>query len=317
MYQRYTTNSTPDQLHHRYWQEVIGNTYFNLQLRFPHTDNFEGMLESWEVGPVSVSRLQSNALCYERLRRDCQQDDENFLVTIPEQSNIEFSQFARNIVCKPGGFIMEHSNEPYKFQYGKENAMWVLKLPGAILRNRIRNPDRYCAMQFDALSGVGMLFNEYLQLIIRHRESLAPAIESVMGVQLMELLAATLEADPRILQSNNSAVRCAHLKRVEEFIRRNLSDVDLTPDRVAQSCAISTRYLHLLFKETDQTVSQWIRDLRLQAAYEHLCRSSGNIQIGQIAYQWGFTDQAQFCNAFKSKYGLKPSDLRKQKSSSA
>jgi AraC-like DNA-binding protein len=125
-------------------------------------------------------------------------------------------------------------------------------------------------------------------------------------------LAATLEADPRILHSNNSAVRCAHLTRVEEFVRRNLADTDLTPERIAQSCAISTRYLHLLFKETEQTISQWIRDLRLQAAHEHLCRSSGNIQIGQIAYQWGFSDQAQFCNAFKQKFGLTPSELRKQ-----
>ena len=95
-------------------------------------------------------------------------------------------------------------------------------------------------------------------------------------------------------------------------MRRNLSDADLTPERIAQSCAISTRYLHLLFKETEQTISQWIRDLRLQAAHEHLCRSSGNIQIGQIAYQWGFSDQAQFCNAFKQKFGLTPSELRKQ-----
>lgn len=312
MYQRYTTNGTPGQFHHRYWQEVIGNTYFNLQLRFPQAESFEGILESWEIGAVSISRLQSNALCYERLRPDCQKEEEHFLVTLPEQTGIEFSQFTRSVVCQPGNFILEHSNEPYRFQYRKANAMWVVKLPGSILRNRIRNPDRFCAMQFDAASGIGMLFHDYLQLVIRHRDHAAMSIASVMGQQLMELLAATLEADPRILHSNNSAVRCAHLTRVEEFVRRNLADTDLTPGRIAQSCAISTRYLHLLFKETDQTISQWIRDLRLQAAHEHLCRSSGSIQIGQIAYQWGFSDQAQFCNAFKQKFGLTPSELRKQ-----
>ena len=312
MYQRYTTNGAPGQLHHRYWQEVIGNTYFNLQLRFPQAESFEGMLESWEIGAVSISRLQSNALCYERLRPDCQKEEEHFLVTLPEQTGIEFSQFTRSVVCQPGNFILEHSNEPYRFQYGKANTMWVVKLPGNMLRNRIRNPDRFCAMQFDAASGIGMLFHDYLQLVIRYREHAAMSIAPVMGQQLMELLAATLEADPRILHSNNSAVRCAHLTRVEEFVRRNLADTDLTPERIAQSCAISTRYLHLLFKETEQTISQWIRDLRLQAAHEHLCRSSGNIQIGQIAYQWGFSDQAQFCNAFKQKFGLTPSELRKQ-----
>lgn len=312
MYTQYTTHNVPAQLHRSYWQNAIGDTYFNMQLHFRSSDCFEGMLESWDVGAISVSRLQSNALSYERLRHNCQDDGEHFLITIPEQSDIEFSQLGRNVACKPGNFILEHSNEPFKLQYGHTNTMCVLKLPGNILRDRIRNPDRFCAMEFAVMSGIGMLFSDYLRSIIRQRTNLAKSIESVIGQQLMELLAVTLEADPRILHSNNSAVRCAHLKRVDEFIHCNLSDADLTPDRIAQSCSISTRYLHLLFKEMDQTVSQWIRELRLQAAYEQLCRSSGNTQIGQIAYQWGFTDQAQFCKAFKNKYGLKPSDLRKQ-----
>lgn len=311
MYKRYSTSSVPTQLHHRYWQDVIGSTYFNLQLSFPCTDSFNGTLESWEVGAISVSRLQSNALCYERLRHDCHKEGERFLVTIPEKSEIEFSQLGRSVACKPGGFVLEHGNEPYKFQHRHENSLLVLKFPGNMLRNRIRNPDRFCAMQFEVISGIGMLFHDYVHLIIRHRDNMAKSIEPVMGQQLMELLAATLETDPRILHSNNSAVRCAHLKRVEEFVRRNLADPDLTPDRIAQSCNISIRYLHMLFKDTDQTLCQWIKELRLQSAYEHLCRSSRNTQIGQIAYQWGFTDQAQFCSAFKNKYGIKPSDLRK------
>jgi AraC-like DNA-binding protein len=317
MYQQYSTEGTPAQLHQRYWQEVIGNTYFNLQLRFGFADSFNGTLQSWDMGPFSLSRLQSDALSYERLQRHCQHEEEHFLVTIPEQSEIAFSQFGRKVACKPGGFILEHSNEPYLFEYGQTNAMWVLKLPGNALRNRIRSPDRFCAMPFEALSGIGMLFSEYLQLIIRCQGPVANGIaplmgQQLMGQQLMELLAATLEADPRILHSTHSAVRCAHLKRVETFIRSNLSDPELTPERIADACAISIRYLHVLFKETGQTVSQWIRDLRLQAAYEHLCRSSGSTQIGQIAYQWGFADQAQFCHAFKMKFGHTPSDIRKQ-----
>ncbi len=312
MYLQYSTNNAPEQLHQRYWQEVIGSTYFSLQLRFSHANSFEGELKSWDIGPFSLSRLQSDALSYERLRKHCQHEDDHFLVTIPEQTGIEFSQFGRSVTCKPGGFILEHSNEPYQFSYARPNSMWVLKLPADVLRNRLRSPDRFCAMQFEALSGVGMLFHEYLQLLIRHYDNLGERIDPLMGQQLTELLAVTLEDDPRVLNSNNSSVRSAHLRRVEEFIRRNLPDPTLSPERIAESCTISTRYLHLLFKETDRTVSQWIKELRLQAAHDHLRRASGSTQIGQIAYQWGFTDQAQFCNAFKVRFGLKASDFRKQ-----
>lgn len=82
MYQRYTTNGTPGQFHHRYWQEVIGNTYFNLQLRFPQTESFEEMLESWEIGAVSISRLQSN---------DCAMSDCDQIVR--RKKNISWSPF--------------------------------------------------------------------------------------------------------------------------------------------------------------------------------------------------------------------------------
>lgn len=312
MYRHYTTHSAPVQLHQRYWQEVIGNTYFSLQLRFPHADTFRGSLESWDIGQFSLSRLQSDALRYQRLRSQCQREDDHFLVTIPEQSGIEFSQFGRTVSCRPGAFIVEHSNEPYEFGYGQANSMWVLKLPGNTLRNRLRNPERFCAMQFQAMSGVGVIFNDFLQLLTRHRDQVNERLEPLLGQQLTELLAVTLEDDPRILQSTNSAVRSAHLRRVEEFIRRNLQDPDLTPECIARSCAISTRYLHLLFKDTDRTVSQWIRELRLQAAYDHLLRTPGSMQIGQVAYQWGFADQAQFSNAFKAHFGIKPSELRRQ-----
>lgn len=311
MYRHYNTNSTPGQLHQRYWQEVIGNTYFSLQLRFPHSDTFQGALESWDIGAFSLSRLQSDALRYQRLRSQVVQDDDHFLVTIPQQSEIEFSQFGRSVTCKPGGFILEHSNEPYEFGYGMPNAMWVLKLPGHLLRNRLRSPERFCAMQFEAMSGMGVVFSEFLQLLSRHRDQLNDRVEPLLSQQLTELLAVTLEDDPRVLQSANSAVRSAHLRRVEEYIRRNIQDPNLTPEHVARSCAISTRYLHLLFKDTDRTVSQWIKELRLQAAYDHLMRAPKGTQIGQIAYQWGFADQAQFCNAFKTQFGIKPSELRK------
>lgn len=313
MHKHYNTNSTPGQLHQRYWQEVIGNTYFSLQLRFPHSDVFRGAVDSWDIGDFSLSRLQSDALRYQRLRTHCSRDEDHFLVTIPQQSQIEFSQFGRNVTCSPGRFILEHSNEPYEFSHGSPNSMWVLKLPGKLLRNRLRSPERFCAMQFEAMTGIGMIFSEFLQLLSRHREHINDRVEPLFVQQLTELLAITLENDPRVLQSGNSAVRSAHLRRVEEYTRRNLQDPGLTPEQIAKACAISTRYLHLLFKDTDRTVSQWIKELRLQAAHDHLLRAAGSTQIGQIAYQWGFADQAQFCNAFKTYFGIKPSELRKTK----
>jgi len=310
MHREFSTDDTPPLERHKYWHEVIGDTYFQLQLSFPSPETFQGRLTSWMFGAVSLSRLESSATCYKRLRQHLSAgNNEQFLVTIPEHSEVEFSQMGRNVRCEPGSFILEHSDEPYEFLQPKDNCMWVLKVPGAALRTRLRSVDRFCAMQLDARSGVGLLFAEYLRLVVRNLEHTVGAVQPLLGQQLIELVAAALEADTRILHSENSAVRAAHLGRIESYMRQNLSDNEMNPERIANACRISTRYLHVLFKETGKTVLQWLREARLQAAYEQLTRTN-RVSVAEVAYNWGFGDQSQFCRAFKAHFGLTPREIK-------
>jgi len=96
-------------------------------------------------------------------------------------------------------------------------------------------------------------------------------------------------------------------------VRKNLCDPDLAPDSIAQACGISLRYLHLLFKDAEASVCQWIREKRLQSAYEMLQKAAPQTSIAQIAYAVGFSDHAQFSNAFRKKFGQAPSELRAPK----
>ena len=133
-----------------------------------------------------------------------------------------------------------------------------------------------------------------------------------MGTQLIDLLAVSLQQHPDALQSSQSAVRDAHLVRIAAHVRRHLCDPELSPERIAQACGISLRYLHQLFKETGQSVSQWIRDLRLQSAHEALSRASRPTSVAQIAYATGFSDHAQFTHAFRKKFGHPPGEMLRQ-----
>ena len=91
-----------------------------------------------------------------------------------------------------------------------------------------------------------------------------------MGQQLVDLLVLALKADERTLTTGNSTVREAHLTRIEAFVRRNMGDPELDPEAIARGCGISTRYLHELFRDTNQTLGSWIRDQRLEACREAL-----------------------------------------------
>ena len=204
----------------RHWEAAVGNTYFSLQLQFQDAARFEGSLRSWRLGALSLSRLASSPLCYRRLKthlRDC--NDEQYLVTVPRQSGIRFAQAGRETLCQPGAFLLEHGHSPYEFSYAQDNALWVLKVPGALLRGRLRTPDRYCALSFDASSGAGWLFASYVDLVGQQLGQQldggdGPARE-LAAQQLVDLLVCSVQADARVLSSSDSAVRAAHLCRIE------------------------------------------------------------------------------------------------------
>ncbi len=306
-----TTSQTPTHDRSRHWHEAIAKTYFPLDLAFRNADSFSGDLALWTLGDVSLSRLTSDALQYRRLPQHFKAErDEQFLVTVPARSEVFFSQCGKDIRCSPGSFILERSHEPYEFSHAEAADLWVVKVDAKALGGRIRQPDRFCSLQFDAADGAGGLFTDMLHLIPNRFEAMSLETRSTVGQQLIDLLVLALKADERTLTSGNSTVREAHLTRIEAFVRKHMSDCELDPDTIARGCGISTRYLHELFRDTNQTLGSWIRDQRLEACRESLRDPSNRQTVAEIAYRWGFGDQAQFSRAFKAQFGAPPKEYR-------
>ena len=306
-----TTASIAEHDRSRHWHEAIATTYFPLDLQFRDCGSFSGDLTSWHLGEVSLSRLTSEALQYRRLPHHLKSErQEHFLVTVPARSRVFFSQCGKDVRCDPGGFILERSHEPYEFSHAEAADLWVMKVEAKALGGRIRQPDRFCSMQFNAAEGAGGLFSDMLHLIPDRFDAMSTETRATVGQQLVDLLVLALKADERTLTTGNSTVREAHLTRIESFIRKNIGDCELDPETIARGCGISTRYLHELFRDTNQTLGSWIRDQRLEACREALRDPSIHQTVAEIAYRFGFSDQAQFSRAFKAQFGVPPKEFR-------
>jgi AraC-like DNA-binding protein len=79
---------------------------------------------------------------------------------------------------------------------------------------------------------------------------------------------------------------------------------------VADGCGISIRYLHQIFEGEGVTVGAYIRNQRLLMCDAMLRDPNCRKSISEIAYQWGFGDQAQFSRNYRSRFGCTPSDVR-------
>lgn len=293
-----------------HWNRVISETYFPLQLTFRDPSEFSGTLERRQMGSVSLSRLATEPLQYERRPTHISHThEEEYLVTVPRLSPVEFRQLGRDVRCDPGGFILERGDEPYRFAYGASNELSVLKISKRSLAEKVRDPDRFCARTIDARSGLPALFTSMMQQLHSLPLSAGRAAE-VLGRQMVEVLALALDESAGDDHQVRTAVRAGHLRRAEQFIRQHLSNAALSPEMVADACGISKRYLHELFGDTNQTVSQFIRDERLVAARD-LIATAPSLSMAEVSYRFGFCDQAQFSRLFKSKFGQTPSDWRR------
>jgi len=291
------------------WKEVVATALFDLELEPKHGTEFFGRARCFDFGKIQLVRFASSAMRYRRLQRHCSGAEPQILVSLPLSNEVEFEQFGRRTRCGHGQFLLEHSEAPYEFQYSDACDMWVLRVPEAMLQSRAGNMLRYCAIRYEARQGLGRLFRDYISLAAQHCQLDDVRHKAMIGTQLTDLLGAVLEADSRIIQSSGSAIKAAHMARMEKFIRENLADESLAPARIAAECNISVRYLHLLFKESGRTLAGWIRELRLQTAFELLQNGGAGRSVAQVAYHVGFRDHAQFSNAFRKRFGFPPSDL--------
>lgn len=292
------------------WTRVIAETYFPLQLAFREPESFTGQLERRLMGQVSLSRLATAPMQFEpKPSHIAYTDQEEYLVTVPRNSMVEFSQLGRDVRCEPGGFILERGDEPYRFSYAEANELCVLKIPKPALAEKLRSPDRFCAQVIDARTGLpNLLISMMAQLQTLSRAETRAA--EVLGRQIVEVLAIALDDSAARDDGVTSSVRAGHLSRAERVIRQNLSNPALSPEFVAERCGISKRYLHELFSDTDKTVAQFTREERLFAARDTI-RSSRTLSMAEIAYRFGFSDQAQFSRLFKAQFDMTPSDCRR------
>lgn len=293
------------------WQSVVSDTFFPLETTMADQPSFSGDLQTWNLGIVGLSQMRCDGILYKRHKRHFLDEVESsLLITIPRLGNVGFNQNARQATCSPGEFLVERGDLPYEFWHEQTNELLVLKVSSESVRARIGPTDRIGALSFDGTAGVANYFLDVVKTTAQHVDMLDEDARSAAGKHILDLLCLAIRRDDRVLDSNSSTIRAAHLHRAEQFIRNNLSNEDLSSSLVAEACNVSLRYLQQLFLDADKSITGFIRAKRLVRAREDLCVESATT-IAEIAHRWGFSDQSQFNKAYRAQFGCTPTETRK------
>ncbi|MBO5317221.1 MAG: helix-turn-helix transcriptional regulator [Oscillospiraceae bacterium] len=100
------------------------------------------------------------------------------------------------------------------------------------------------------------------------------------------------------------------LIKVDRYIREHPGE-DLSLKRLAEISNLDPTYLHKLYTSAyGRTPAQQALAHRILAA--RLALAEGELSVGEIASQCGFSSQAYFCSKFKKVMGKTPSQYRRQ-----
>jgi AraC-like DNA-binding protein len=102
-----------------------------------------------------------------------------------------------------------------------------------------------------------------------------------------------------------------HLANARAFIEDHLTDAGLNAARVAAGIGVSERHLSRVFAIAGTSIPQWVLARRLERA-RALLVSAPETPVGEVSARCGFGSATRFSQAFRARFGLRATDLRRQ-----
>ena len=137
-----------------------------------------------------------------------------------------------------------------------------------------------------------------------------PRLGTVVADLVTALFASALNAEEIVPAES---YRQTLVLSVERFIRRHLTDPDLTPRSIAAAHHISVSYLYRIFQDRGPGIAAEIRRRRLEGAHHDLADPvRRHVPIHKIAADWGMADPSAFSRQFREEFGIPPRDHRKR-----
>lgn len=311
----FDTNTVDDSNQFDYWNELVCNVFIGLDcLRSEQSDLYQGIIKVLDIDAIEISMVHADASNVLRNEQHISKSVDNvFMLHLQIEGTSVQSQQGNVCELRPGDLAICQSSEPYSLCFDEHIKMLVVKIPYWLILNDIRQPELLAGLKISQNEGISNLLIEHIKQIWLLRESVNDLLyNNEIGNTLSSLLSMTVRQAYPELFGTTDIIKNTQLLRLKSYIRKNLSNPNLSPSVIAQANGISSRYMRKIFSEEETTCSKQISNLRIGMIAEELKdRHNSHTSISQIAFKWGFNNVSHFSRAFKDSTGMSPSSYRK------
>ena len=278
------------------------------------TGGFDALINSKRLNKFSLAQVSSSPIVAQRSKVDIAQvSDAYYLIKFQLTGSCSTKHYGREARLSPGDFIICSSCEPYQLKFKDNYQQAVFAMPQQALQDMFQTPDDYLGLRMGNEEPTNGMLAQFVYSLSQRMDQLNPEALQSMETNLLDLLITSLKNQKT---SHNKVIESSpeqHLQRIKRMINMHIKDFRLGVDFIAQTEQISKRYLHMLFKSQNISVSRYIQQLRLEGCYKDLTNKEfDNISISNIALEWGFGDLSHFNRSFKAQYSLTPRQIRLQ-----
>ncbi len=304
---------------HAAWADILYDQYYPLDVDCRGHENYRGNLVTLDLPAVRLGMASSDPMdVYRRKSHLSRAASDYYFIPIPQMAPIAVRQHGREAALPPGSFSLISIAETYQFLQSTQNAILTLRIEGRHARERIPLIDDLAASRFSHEHALIRIFVDFVRSALTQSEGLDKASTEALTAQLLDLFALAISAPVQALESSETSVRLAHLRRILHAIENRLDDPALSAGSLAGELGLSERYIQKMFAEREETVSGVIRARRIAAAKRRLADPTRlNLSVAAIGYSVGFYDPGHFSRTFRQLVGMPPGEYRRQQTGKA
>ena len=296
-----------------YWREVICDEFVQLDCEKAAPGNFQGALRGGlSMADLRFSEVITDPQVVHRSKRQiAKSTEEDFLISFQISQQGLVRQDGRKAVLQSGDFALYDSTRPYTLSFEERFHQLVVQMPRSVLARHLLEPEKYTAVTISGRAGLGAILSNFMLSLASELYSVEDAPDE-LSENLVNMIAMAFSSSVILEQSDGpSLAREAIKRRVRQYIDNNLRNPDLCNGQIAEAQRISTRYLHKLFEEEEQSIHTLILSKRLEKAHQMLVDPAYTAHsIESIAYNLGFSSAAHFSRSFKKHFDKNPSEVR-------
>lgn len=291
-----------------FWRGCVCDQFVQLDVRPEAGPAMHGRVTAVSIGETKLRQISAGAHTFVRTPHQVRSADEDYFhIALCHRGTTLVTQHGRETTLRPGDFVLYDSAAPFAFAMAGDFDYSVCLFPRRLLPLRANELAAATAIRFDGTRGLGAMIPPlFTALRSQEFDDLPTASQDAMMAAIADLYVAMVRS-----RVDSAASPSLHLTRARAHIEEHLADLTLDPAAIAAACSISVSYLHKLFGAAGESVTEYIRERRLQGVWTDLRRSDlAALPVSAIGRRWGLTDPAHLSRTFRARFGVSPTEHR-------